>query len=247
MQKWRPLGRFHRAKSRHNECNVFLSPYLPYQTLNRAPSNSRPRNRNHEQRLQNKDQLKVLKWLAPPEVRPPSKEAEPGTNGWFLEGDLFRDWLTGEKQYVFVHGTVGCGKTTLLESAAKSCRQKVRESTNRPGTFVITFFFSSIRNPFSGLNDLLRHLIAQLSPLDSIPDALYEIYRASTKTFPHKPPNDDEELVGVLSKILAGSSPSGAILAPQTYIFLDGLDEIATLPECRKVTKFLNKLAALNL
>jgi hypothetical protein len=185
--------------------------------------------------------------LAPPGLRPPVTHREPGTNEWFVQGELFHDWLSGEKQYLFLHGTVGCGKTTLLKSAAKSCRQKLGEFRDRPETFVITFFFSSTTNQSFGLNDLLRYLIAQLSPLDSVPDALYEMYSAITKTFPPQPPNEDEELTGVLSKILAGSSPTGANSAPHTYILLDGLDEIATLSECRKVTNFLNRLAALSL
>jgi hypothetical protein len=112
---------------------------------------------------------------------------------------------------------------------------------------VVTFFFSSTRNQSYGLNDLLRHLLAQLSPLDSIPDALYEIYKANTKTFPPTPPDDNEELIEALGKILTGSSLSGASPAPQTYIFLDGLDEIAPLSQTRQVTDFLNTLVKLGL
>jgi energy-coupling factor transporter ATP-binding protein EcfA2 len=204
-------------------------------------------NRSHQERFRAEDQQKVLEWLAPPRLRPPVTHREPGTNEWFVQGELFHDWLSGEKPYLFLHGTVGCGKTTLLKSAAKFCRQKLGEFRDSSETFVITFFFSSTTNKSFGLNDLLRYLIAQLSPLDSVPDALYVMYKASTKTFPPRPPNDDEELTEVLSKILAGSSPSGASTAPQIYILLDGLDEIATPSECRSVTKFLNRLTTLRL
>jgi hypothetical protein len=38
MQKWQPLVRKNKAKSRHNGYNVFLSPYLPY-LLSKASSN----------------------------------------------------------------------------------------------------------------------------------------------------------------------------------------------------------------
>jgi predicted NACHT family NTPase len=248
MQKWQLSGRFHRAKIRRSEYIVFLSLYLPYLSLSRACSNLQLSNRSREKRSQTEDRLKVLEWLAPPELRPPvTGTKEPGTNVWFLEGELFHDWLAGEKQYLFVHGGVGCGKTTLLKSAAKSCQQRLGEIPGHSTTFVVTFFFSSTANQHLGLNELLRYLVGRLSPLDSIPDALYEMYRASTKTFPPEPPNDNEELIEVLSKILTGSSPSGANPTPQTYILLDGLDEIATLSECRKVTRFLNHLTALNL
>jgi len=248
MQKWQPLGRFHRAKSRRSEYNVSLSPYPPYLPLSRASSNIHLFNRLHEQRLRTGDRLRVLEWLAPPELRPlVTGTKEPGTLQWFVEGELFHDWLAGEKQYLFVHGGVGCGKTTLLKSAAKSCHQKLGEIQGHSATFVVTFYFSSTTNQRFGLNELLRFLVGRLSPLDSVPDALYDMYRASTKTFPPEPPTDNEELIGVLSRILAGSSPSGANPAPQTYILLDGLDEIATLSECRKVTNFLNVSAALDL
>jgi energy-coupling factor transporter ATP-binding protein EcfA2 len=185
--------------------------------------------------------------LAPPELRPPKTAPEPGTNAWFLEGDVFRDWLAGEKQYVFVHGAVGCGKTTLLKSAATSCRQRLGESSNLPAPFVVTFFFSSTTNQRFLLNDLLRYLVARLSPPRSVPNALYEMYKSSTKTFPPEPLNDNEELIDVLIRIIAGSPPSDASLAPRIYILIDGLDEIAPLSECRKVTRFLNDLAALRL
>jgi hypothetical protein len=197
--------------------------------------------------LQTEDRRKVFEWLAPPKLRPPVTSHEPGTNEWFVKGELFRDWMAGEKRYLFVHGGVGCGKTTLLKSAAKSCRQKLGEIPGHAATFVVTFFFSSTKNQRFGLNELLRYLVGRLSPLDSVPEALYEMYRLSTKTFPPEPPNDNEVLIEVLSKILAGSSRSDANFAPQAYILLDGLDEIATLSECRKVTRFLNNLAVLGL
>lgn len=185
--------------------------------------------------------------MAPLEVRPPVTAPAPGTNEWFLRSELFRDWMAGAKRYIFLHGTVGCGKTTLLKSAAKACRQNVGRNPDLTGTFVTTFFFSSTTNQDFGLNDLLRYLLVQVSPLHRIPDALHEIYRARTKAFPPEAPDENEELIEALSEILTGTSHSGVPLAPQVYILLDGLDEIATLSECRKVTKFLNDLAALDL
>jgi hypothetical protein len=231
MQKWQPSGRFHRARSGRSESSVFLSPYLPYLPLSRASSNSGSSNRSHEERFQAEDQQKVLEWLAAPELRPPVTVHEPGTNEWLVEGELFRDWLSGEKQYLFLHGTVGRGKTTLMKSAAKSCRQKLGELSDHSATFVMTFFFLSTTNQRFGLNDLLRYLLGQLSPLRSVPSALVEAYRANTKTFPPEPPNDDRQLTGVLSNILSGSAANPA---PHTYILLDGLDEIATLPNAGK-------------
>jgi energy-coupling factor transporter ATP-binding protein EcfA2 len=225
-----------------------LSPYLPYLLLRRAFINLRSLSRLQEKHFKVEDQRKILEWLAPPDLKPPVTALRAaGTNEWLVNGELFRDWMAGKKQYVFLHGTVGCGKTTLLKTAASSCRQTLGDIRDHSKTFVITFFFSATTNQHFGLNDLLRRLIAQLSALNSIPDALNEMYRASTSTFPPKLPNDDEELTGVLSRILSGSSPSGPSPAPRTYILIDGLDEIATFSECRKVTKFLNDLAALGL
>jgi len=248
MQKWQPLVRKNKAKSRHNGYNVFLSLYLPYLLLRRALIDLRSLSRHQENRFKVEDQRKVLEWLDPPDLRPPiTAPRAAGTNEWLVNGELFRDWMAGKKQYVFLHGTVGCGKTTLSKTAAKSCRQMLGELRGQPETFVIAFFFSSTTNQRFGLNDLLKYLIAQLSPLDSVPDALKDMHRDSTRTFPPEPPNDDEKLIQVLSKILSGFPQSGVYPAPQTYILLDGLDEIATLSECRKVTKFLNDLAALRL
>jgi hypothetical protein len=132
----------------------------------------------------------------------------------------------------------------LSKFAAESCRRKVGESTNLSATFVLTCSFSSTSNQKVGLNDLLRCLLAQLSPLQSVPVALYEAYGTQT---PLEPPNDNDKLMEVLRKIIARPLLPGAGLTPNIYIFLDGLDEIVEISHCRQVTDFLNDLAATGL
>jgi hypothetical protein len=132
----------------------------------------------------------------------------------------------------------------LSKFAAESCRRSIGESTNLSTTFVLTCSFPSRKNQQLGLNDLLRCLLAQLSHLHTVPAALYEVYGAQT---PSEPPNDNDKLRGVLSKILARPLLPGASLAPKIYILLDGLDEIAEISNCRQVTEFLNDLATAGL
>jgi hypothetical protein len=152
--------------------------------------------------------------------------------------------MAGEKPYLFVCGAVGCGKTMLSKSAAESCRRKIGESTHLSANFVLNCSFSSTTNQHLGLNDLLRYLLAQLSSLHSFSIALYEVYGTQ---IPPEPPNDNDKLKEVLSKIIAGPLLPGSSLTPKMYILLDGLDEIAEISHCRQVTDFLNDLATTSL
>lgn len=209
--------------------------------------------RNFADRSETEDRNKILHWLAPPDPRPPITGArEPGTNEWFLQGEIFRDWLAGVTPYVVLQGPVGCGKTILLKSIAEACRKRL-EAEGDPGTAVpeilasriITFFFSSTTNARFGLNDLLRYLVAQLS-LRSIPRALLELYRRSTESFPPERPNDNEKLIDVLISVLDGLKSSQIRSATEVFVMLDGVDEISPLSQCRQITSFLNRIAALD-
>ena len=246
MQKLQPLVR--RAQSGRSRYDKHSSLYLPYLPLSRTYSNSKASNSDHDEHFQIATPQEFVSWLAPPNLRPSATPlVAPGTHEWFLNGDLFHDWLSGEKRYVFAHGGVGCGKTMLLRSAFEYCRRNVAESPSLSTPFVLTFSFSSTTNRHLGLNDLLRSLLAQLSRLHPFPRVLHEIYRADTKTFPPGPPDDNDKLMQVLTKVLTGSSLSHANLAPNIYILLDALDDMVEPSQCQQATRFLNHLATLDL
>lgn len=174
------------------------------------------------------------------------RQKEPGTNEWFLQSSTFCNWLTGESKFLFVHGPVGCGKSVLWKSSVDYCRQHCSRDSLSPGSSlasIVTFMFSSTLNTTYGLNDLLRCVVAQLSPLHAVPSSLQKLYESCNKSYPPTPPEDNDELIEVLNSVLTDMrSPIAASLA-MVYILIDGLDEIRTQKECRDVTKFLNGLA----
>lgn len=61
---------------------------------------------------------RVIHWIAPPNITAVHHEAacrtrEAGTGNWFLEGETYHDWKTGQIPFLWLHGIPGCGKSVL--------------------------------------------------------------------------------------------------------------------------------------
>lgn len=189
-----------------------------------------------EDRVSKEQRKKVLAWLNPPASRPPATaRREPGTNLWFLKSDTFRSWICGNHSYLFIHGSVGCGKTTLNKAIADS--EELREAR------VVAFYFSSATNDNHGLNSLLRYLIGRLCEKDQIPKELQSAYEKHNRVFPPEPPDDDNELQALAEELLRMAPSSGEEVRP-CYLLLDGLDEINPKSRRRGVLDYLNLLSA---
>lgn len=193
------------------------------------------------------ERLGVLTWLDPPvSLPPPNSRPEPGTNLWFLETDAFTSWHTGDKRFLFLHGDVGCGKTSLLTSIAKKC-----ESFPYPDHLVIVFYFSATMNEKLDLSAFLCYLVAQLCNEPAIRIPLKNLCDRHRRRFPPTPPSEDDlkETVAALlcrphGELYNGPAASMAS-ASDIYVLVDGIDEIRNHSVRREVTDYLNELSAL--
>lgn len=202
----------------------------------------------HGREPQENQRHRILTWLNPPSAGAPVRSRrEPGTNLWFLDTDLFRSWFNGESRFMFIHGIVGCGKTTLLNSIAKKCRDN-RQSHS----VVATFYFSSTVNEGLDLHALLCFLVSQLCEQDAVPLPLDKLHAIHNRSFPPTPPSD-EELEEVVTALLCQPrsslyrddvEPNAA--TQKAYLLVDGLDEIRDRSVRRDVIRYLNELCHLD-
>ncbi|KPI34343.1 uncharacterized protein AB675_11224 [Cyphellophora attinorum] len=177
-----------------------------------------------------KERRNVLTWLNPPQnKRPPIADRDPETNGWFLNGRLFGAWLDGTTPFIFLHGGVGCGKTTLNRAIVEALEAKKARMT--------AFYFSAIILQNQSLNGLLRFIVASLCPPIQLPASLKMLYESHRMMFPPTPPDNGSELEEIIDRTLSDDRA----WAPH-YILIDGLDEIVE-SDRRKMVEFLNFLA----
>ncbi|KAK2798302.1 hypothetical protein FQN50_008858 [Emmonsiellopsis sp. PD_5] len=103
---------------------------------------------------------KIRGWLKPPDPSTNLNEARKkrlnGTGSWLLETELFRQWKSGSRQCLWLHGIPGCGKTVLSSTIIDHLNQ---EST---GFVVLTFFFDFNDSEKQSLENLVRSLVVQL-------------------------------------------------------------------------------------
>lgn len=190
---------------------------------------------------------RMFAWLNPPRSGAPlTTRREPGTNLWFLDTELFAKWHDGDTRFMFLHGIVGCGKTTLLHSIAKKCLD-----IRQPGELVSAFYFSSTANEGLGLNAFLRFLVAQLCEQRAVPGPLEALYDRHNRSFPPTVASD-EELKELVSSLLCmprtelyKQEPVSGHSIDFVYLLVDGLDEIRDRSVRRDVTGFLAELSSL--
>ncbi|KAH1416219.1 hypothetical protein KXW31_004599 [Aspergillus fumigatus] len=104
---------------------------------------------------------KVRRWLCPPDpstnLNEAHKKRHQGTGSWFLENQIFKQWKTGKRQHLWLHGLPGCGKTVLSATIIENLNQQLDASH-----VVLFFFFDFTDADKQSLDKLVRSLVAQL-------------------------------------------------------------------------------------
>lgn len=170
-----------------------------------------------------------MKWLSTVDSTSNQSAArlkhEPETGNWLLESESFKNWLNGEKQFLWIHGIPGSGKTVLCSTLINHV-QRNQETDVRGLAY---FYFDFKDSDKQVLDRFLRSIVAQLSrQLSSFPTVLQDFYRQYEAQNEHLP---DTELTKVLTSILSQFQSS--------TIVIDALDE------CREQREVMEKLALL--
>ncbi|KAL6229077.1 nucleoside phosphorylase domain-containing protein [Aspergillus navahoensis] len=104
---------------------------------------------------------KIRKWLSPPDpstnLNEAQKKRQEGTGSWFLNSEPFKQWKTGNRQHLWLHGIPGCGKTVLSAAIIENLNQQHDSSY-----IILDFFFDFTDTNKQSLDSLVRSLVAQL-------------------------------------------------------------------------------------
>ncbi|KAL6913369.1 hypothetical protein FSST1_011129 [Fusarium sambucinum] len=102
---------------------------------------------------------KIERWLSPPDYLTNANLARgrrhPGTGDWLLNSPAFQEWKLRSRQYLWLYGLAGCGKTILSTTILDHLLQIDTHTT-------LTFFFDFNDARKQKLEDLLRSLAIQL-------------------------------------------------------------------------------------
>lgn len=103
----------------------------------------------------------INKWLSPPNtstnLNEVLKKRQKGTGSWFLQSGLFKEWRSGARRYLWLHGIPGCGKTILSATIIEHLKQQLDASF-----IVLDFFFDFSNADKQSLDKLVRSLVTQL-------------------------------------------------------------------------------------
>lgn len=161
-------------------------------------------------------------------------DRQPGTNAWFLDGQVFHDWRVGDPKALWLHGGMGCGKTWLCT--------KIDEKLRFEASFkdrAATCYFSNAPATTDSRSGMCS-LLSQLGLGRKIHPAIHNLQTEFAKTPSVLAPTSDQ-LEQTLLDVVEPVETEG-----QTFILVDALDEIpfGTCHSQRaRVTNLLNTLA----
>lgn len=108
--------------------------------------------------------IQVQKWLRAPDPTQNHNNAcekrHPDTGTWLLKNYSFTKWLHDEPSFIWIHGSVGCGKTVLSSTIVQHIFRLRRSERTRGVAFYYFDFNDSLKQNSAGL---LRSLLLQLS------------------------------------------------------------------------------------
>ncbi|KIJ47380.1 hypothetical protein M422DRAFT_248769 [Sphaerobolus stellatus SS14] len=155
----------------------------------------------------------VIHWLSPLDMNTLEEiqvRHHEDTDGWFLQGDIFKEFQDQSAKHIWLYGIPDCGKPVLVSSVISELR-KTYQSFRDIG---LTFFIISFRDSQpQTLLDILKSIIAQLcEKLERIPPAIGAIYRNNLL-------GPSRSCLLKILRILTG-------IFKKTYVVFDALGEI---------------------
>lgn len=106
---------------------------------------------------------RVRNWLSAPETASSLQRSRElrheGSGAWLLnENSLFRQWMSGEGDYLWLHGQPGCGKTVLSTT--------VYDYLLKNSKAAIIYFFNFNEYEKRSVEGMVRSLVFQLYTID---------------------------------------------------------------------------------
>jgi len=152
---------------------------------------------------------RVLSWLSLNESQNnhnnARKKHEPTTGDWFLQSEMFTQWLNSTNSSLWLYGKAGSGKTILCSTII----QHIIDST--PAVNCAYFYFD-FQVKWKA-DDMLRSVIVQLCKCQNeVPRELHQLYQ---QCLTGERQLQKSSLVQILSLILTS----------RTFVLLDALDE----------------------
>jgi NACHT domain len=141
------------------------------------------------------------------------KLRHPGTGFWFIEGEIFAEWLTSTNENLWLYGIPGAGKTILASSLIETTFDNAKDNQ------AVAYFYCDYRDSAKqNVAKILGSLIAQISrQSDQAFDILHDHYENFTNGGKKDSDPDIDDLIPLIHLLIATFS--------QTSIIIDGLDE----------------------
>ena len=177
----------------------------------------------------------IKAWLSPLEFWQKQNnvysEHHPGTGGWILESDPFKNWMNGSLANLWCHGPPGSGKTILASIVVNHLR-KTLSKDHRVGVAVVYCEWKN-RGILSAAN-LLASIWSQLTLDKALAGEVENLYDQHTElsTTPRH-----QEIVSILEREVERFA--------SVYIVVDAVDEMTE--EKNLASSFLGTLSKLAL
>lgn len=139
----------------------------------------------------------------------------PGTNTWFLEGQIFQDWRAGKPRALWLHGEMGCGKTWLSTAVVEKLRYEAK-----PKDRIATCYFSNAPATID-TRSVTCSLLSQPGLRAKLHPALHVLHTEIAKR-PLVIEPTTQQLQETLLKVLEPDGVEGT-----TFILVDAVDELA--------------------
>jgi hypothetical protein len=108
--------------------------------------------------------LKIRAWLSAPDAslnhNAISAKSHQNTGQWFVNGDLFRNWLDERNSLLWLNGFSGCGKSVLCST---TIQHLFRETRYKNDVGIAFFYFTFTDEAKQDENGMLRALLLQFS------------------------------------------------------------------------------------
>lgn len=157
-----------------------------------------------------------------------SKSRGPGTGEWLLRSKAFIEWYTGVAPFLWLNGTVGCGKTVLCSSIIHHIQNlELFDGSSR--CELAYAYISWDDQTTHDLGTLIRAFLSQLSGIAAISSQLTRLYTENQKRVLNR---DDIKdcLITAIRQLSADSSKNKVkdegMDQSFVVIVLDALDEV---------------------